>query len=165
MFVLGYIVYVLMILVLMFLGMVLLFVVEIGNGCMWDGIDEGIKFSEIYFFGLLFIVVMVGGIILFWFYKWVWFGFLVFDVVLVVCGVVVVVYLIMIYGILMCNFIGILFVLIGILIVVVVGMVLIMELMCWVVGMVFVVIVVVFFGYVFIGDKFLGFLNLFLIIW
>ena len=50
--ILGYAAYALMIPALFSLGMAFSFAAEISNGKMWNGIDEGIKFSETYLFGL-----------------------------------------------------------------------------------------------------------------
>ncbi|GAA0785363.1 TRAP transporter permease [Roseibium denhamense] len=157
--VLGYIAYVLMVPALFALGMAFSFAVEISNGRMWNGIDEGIKFSETFLFGLPLVAATAGGIILSWFHKRVRSGFSAPDVVLAVCGAAVAAYLITIYGTLMRNSTGTPFAPIGISLAAVAGTALIMELTRRVAGMALVVIAGIFLGYVFIGDQLPGFLN------
>ena len=157
--VLGYVAYALMVPALFSFGMALSFAVEINNGRMWNGIDEGIKFNETYLFGLPLVAATAGSIVLSWFHKRVRSGFAAPDFVLAVCGAAVAAYLITIYGTLMRNSTGTPFAPIGISLAAVAGTALIMELTRRVAGMALVVIAAIFLGYVFIGDQLPGFLN------
>ncbi|MTI44760.1 TRAP transporter 4TM/12TM fusion protein [Roseibium hamelinense] len=157
--VLGYAAYVLMLPALFALGMAFSFAVEINNGLMWNGIDERIRFNEVYLFGLPLIVATAGGIVLSWFHQRERSGFSAPDVVLCVCAVAVAAYLITIYGTLMRNSTGTPFAPIGISIAAVAGTALIMELTRRVAGMALVVIAGFFLVYVFVGDQLPGFLN------
>ncbi|WP_424964590.1 TRAP transporter permease [Dinoroseobacter sp. S375] len=156
---LGYVAYALMIPALFSLGMAASFAMEIANGTMWNGIDEGIKFNETYLFGLPLIIATAGAIVLSWFHRRTRGGFAAPDLVLAVCGLAVATYLITIYGTLMRNSTGTPFAPIGISIAAVAGTALIMELTRRVAGMALIVIAAIFLTYVFIGQYMPGFLN------
>ncbi|WP_425090518.1 TRAP transporter permease [Tropicimonas sp. S265A] len=162
---LGYVAYALMVPALFAVGMAFSFSVEINNGVMWNGIDEGIKFNETYLFGVPLLVATAGGIILSWLHQRDRTGFAAPDLVLAVCGVAVATYLITIYGTLMRNSTGTPFAPIGISMAAVAGTALIMELTRRVAGMALIVIAGIFLCYVFVGQYMPGFLNAPAITW
>jgi TRAP transporter 4TM/12TM fusion protein len=156
---LGYIGYALAIPALFALGMTFSFAVEIQNGLMWNGIDEGIRFRETWLFGVPLVIATFGAIALSWFHKRERAGFSSLDVVLAICGITVAAYLITIYGTLMRNSTGTPFAPIGISLAAVAGAALIMELTRRVAGLALVIIAVIFLIYVFAGQYLPGFLN------
>ena len=157
--VLGYLAYPLLAAAIFSFAVAVSFAIEIANGAMWNGIDEGIRFREIYLFGAPLIAATFGGILLSWFYRRNRDQFSVPDLVLVACGVAVATYLITIYGTLMRNSTGTPFAPIGISIAAVAGTALIMELTRRMAGLALVIISGVFLTYVFVGEYLPGFLN------
>ncbi|SFG71208.1 TRAP transporter, 4TM/12TM fusion protein [Palleronia marisminoris] len=141
------------------LGVAIWFAMQIAGGTMWNGIDETIRFREIWLFGAPLWFATVGGIVVGWFSSRHRAGFAMPDIVLSVCAVTVAAYLITIYGTLMRNSTGTPFAPIGISMAAVAGTVLIMEMTRRVAGLALVVISVVFLAYVFIGPTLPGFLN------
>ena len=141
------------------LGMAVFFYFEITGGVMWNGMDQRIRFNEIWLFGTPLWVATVGSIVASWVQKTPRHQFASHDFVLLVCGVSVAVYLITIYGTLMRNSTGTPFAPIGISMAAVAGVALIMELTRRVAGLALVIIAAIFLGYVFIGDQLPGFLN------
>ena len=125
---LGYAAWALMIPALFSFGMALSFSVEIANGKMWNGIDEGIKFNETWMYGAPLWLATGGSILISWFHKRDRGSFSSPDIVLAVCGFAVAAYLITIYGTLMRNSTGTPFAPIGISMAAVAGAALIMEL-------------------------------------
>jgi len=141
------------------MGVAIWFAVDIANGTMWNGIDKGIRFKEIWFFGVPLMVATVFSIVLSWFNRRDRASLTLPDVVLAVCGVSVAVYLVVIYGTLMRNSTGTPFAPIGISIAAVAGTLLIMELTRRVAGLALVFISAIFLIYVFVGHLLPGFLN------
>ncbi|MEM9975291.1 MAG: TRAP transporter fused permease subunit [Pseudomonadota bacterium] len=141
------------------LGMALSFSVEIAGGVMWNGIDESIRFREIWLFGAPLLAATAGGIVLSWVHKRPRSAFGPPDIVLAICGAAVAAYLITIYGTLMRNSTGTPFAPIGISLAAVAGAALIMELTRRVAGLALVIIAGIFLIYVFAGQYLPGFLN------
>jgi len=141
------------------LGMAIYFGFEVASGVMWNGIDKGIRFNEIWLFGAPLWVATGGSIILSWFDRQSRSRFAPHDFVLAVCGIAVAVYLITIYGTLMRNSTGTPFAPIGISMAAVAGTALIMELTRRVAGLALVAIAVIFLIYVFVGQHLPGFLT------
>ncbi len=156
---LAYVSYVLMIPALVATGAAISFSVDIANGVMWNGIDEGIRFQEIWLYGVPLWIATAGGIVVSWFHARVRSGFAAPDVLLGICAVAVAVYLITIYGTLMRNSTGTPFAPIGISMAAVAGSALIMELTRRVAGLALVIISAIFLIYVFVGQYMPGFLN------
>ncbi len=156
---LGYISYALMVPALFATGIAISFSVDIANGVMWNGIDEGIRFRETWLFGAPLWLATAGAIIVSWFHARERGGFAAPDIVLGICGLAVAVYLITIYGTLMRNSTGTPFAPIGISMAAVAGAALIMELTRRVAGLALVIISGVFLVYVFTGQFLPGFLN------
>ncbi len=144
---------------LLSLGMAIYFAWEIASGKMWNGIDKGIQFNEIWLYGMPLWIATAGSIILSWFDKQCRGRFAPHDFVLVVASLAVATYLIAIYGTLMRNSTGTSFAPIGISIAAVAGTALIMEMTRRVAGLALVIIAVVFLGYVFVGEFMPGFLT------
>ncbi len=140
-------------------GIALSFAVDIANGVMWNGIDEGIKFREVWLFGVPLWIATAGGIVLSWLIARPRGQFSAPDFVLAASGVAVAIYLITIYGTLMRNSTGTPFAPIGISMAAVAGSALIMELTRRVAGLALVVISGIFLVYVFTGQYMPGFLN------
>ncbi|MEM8731138.1 MAG: TRAP transporter fused permease subunit [Pseudomonadota bacterium] len=151
--------YVLMAAAIFACGSAISFSVQISNGLAWNGIDEGIKFREIWLFGAPLWAATAGGIVLSWVHRQDRTGFAPPDLVLAVCGLAVAIYLITIYGTLMRNSTGTPFAPIGISMAAVAGTALIMELTRRMAGIALVIISGVFLVYVFVGDQLPGFLN------
>lgn len=147
------------------LGTALSFSVEISNGVMWNGMDEGIRNREVWWFGVPLVVATVGGIVLSWFHRKQRDGIAAPDIVLGICAAAVAVYLITIYGTLMRNSTGTPFAPIGISLAAVAGVALILELTRRVAGLALVIISAVFLAYVFTGQHLPGFLNSPVISW
>ncbi|SHI42297.1 TRAP transporter permease [Wenxinia saemankumensis] len=141
------------------LGVTIWFAIQISNGLMWNGIDETLRFREIWLFGVPLMVATVGGILLSWAHSAPRASFAPTDILLGLCGVAVASYLIVIYGTLMRNSTGTPFAPIGISIAAVAGTLLIMELTRRVAGLALVIISVVFLAYVFTGQYLPGFLQ------
>ncbi len=141
------------------LGIALSFQVEIAGGTMWNGIDESIRFREVWLFGAPLWLATGGAIVLSWFHVKTGDVISPADAVLAVCGVAVATYLIAIYGTLMRNSTGTPFAPIGISMAAVAGSALIMELTRRVAGLALVIISVIFLIYVFTGQFLPGFLN------
>lgn len=141
------------------LGMALYFAWEIASGTMWNGIDKGIRFNEIWLFGTPLWIATAGSILLSWFDRQSRGRFAPHDFVLVVCCLAVATYLITIYGTLMRNSTGTAFAPVGISMAAVAGTALIMELTRRVAGLALVAIAAVFLVYVFIGEFLPGFLT------
>ncbi|RBI86670.1 TRAP transporter permease [Rhodosalinus halophilus] len=156
---LGWLAWLLLLPALFSLGAALSFAVEIANGKMWNGMDAGIRFDEIWLFGVPLMVATVGGILLSWVHRRPRAALNPADIVLAFCGVAVAAYLVTIYGTLMRNSTGTPFAPIGISIAAVAGTLLIMELTRRVAGLALVVISVIFLIYVFTGQYLPGFLN------
>lgn len=156
---LGYISYALMVPALFATGIAISFSVDIANGVMWNGIDEGIRFRETWLFGAPLWFATAGGVVVSWFHARERGGFAAPDIVLGICGLAVAVYLITIYGTLMRNSTGTPFAPIGISMAAVAGAALIMELTRRVAGLALVIISGVFLVYVFTGQFLPGFLN------
>jgi TRAP transporter 4TM/12TM fusion protein len=156
---LGYAAWALMIPALFAAGIALSFTVDIAGGVMWNGIDEGIRFREIWLFGAPLWVATAGGIVLSWVHRRTRDAFAAPDLVLTVCGIAVAIYLITIYGTLMRNSTGTPFAPIGISMAAVAGVALIMELTRRMAGLALVIIAGIFLVYVFTGQYLPGFLN------
>ncbi|MEQ8832707.1 MAG: TRAP transporter fused permease subunit [Alphaproteobacteria bacterium] len=140
-------------------GTAISFAAEIAGGVMWNGIDARIKFNETYLFGLPLLGATVGAIVLSWFARRRRDRLVVSDLVLVVCGIAVAIYLIAIFGTLMRNATGTPFAPIGMSLAAVAGTLLIMELTRRVAGLALVVIATIFLIYVFTGQHMPGFLQ------
>ena len=141
------------------LGVAIWFAIQIRGGAMWNGIDETIRFREVWLYGAPLWLATGGAIALGWFDRRARDRFAVVDAVLGVCAVAVAAYLITIYGTLMRNSTGTPFAPIGISMAAVAGAALIMELTRRVAGLALVVIAGVFLIYVFCGQYLPGFLN------
>ena len=135
------------------------FAVEISNGAMWNGMDEGIRFREVWLYGVPLWVATAGAIGLGWVHRRRREGFAAPDMVLGLCALAVAIYLITIYGTLMRNSTGTPFAPIGISLAAVAGTALILELTRRVAGMALVIISAIFLVYVFAGQYLPGFLN------
>lgn len=157
--VLGYISYGLMLLVGYSIFTAFGFANDIAGGVMWNGIDPDIKARETWHFGAPLLVATAGGIILSWFHRRDRRGFAAPDVLLVLCGIAVAVYLITIFGTLMRNATGTPFAPIGISLAAIAGAALIMELTRRVAGLALIIISGIFLVYAFVGEKLPGFLN------
>ncbi len=144
---------------LMALAVAISFALEIRGGAMWNGMDAGIRFREVWLFGAPLWIATAGATLLSWLHRRDRAGYTPADLVLSVCGLAVAVYLITIYGTLMRNSTGTPFAPIGISMAAVAGSALIMELTRRVAGMALVVIAAVFLVYVFCGQYLPGFLN------
>ncbi|WBU58322.1 TRAP transporter permease [Paracoccus sediminicola] len=149
----------LMIPALFSLGVAIWFALQISGGVQWTGIDETIRFREVWLYGAPLIVATVGGIVLSWAHRRRRGRIAVPDVVLGICAVAVAAYLITIYGTLMRNSTGTPFAPVGISLAATAGTLLIMELTRRVAGLALVIISTVFLGYVFFGHMLPGFLN------
>jgi TRAP transporter 4TM/12TM fusion protein len=141
------------------LGVALWFGQQISGGVMWNGMDAGIRFNEIWLFGVPLIAATVGGIVLGWMERGPRTWFSLPDLLLAVCGFAVAAYLITIYGTLMRNSTGTPFAPIGISLAAIAGTLLIMELTRRVAGLALVIIAALFLLYVFTGQYLPGFLN------
>ncbi|WP_458789705.1 TRAP transporter permease [Yoonia sp. MH D7] len=141
------------------LATALTFSVEIANGAMWNGMDEGIRNRETWWYGVPLLIATAGAIVLSWFHRKQRDGVAAPDIVLGICAAAVAVYLITIYGTLMRNSTGTPFAPIGISLAAVSGVLLILELTRRVAGLALVIISVVFLVYVFTGQHLPGFLN------
>ncbi|MEM9426570.1 MAG: TRAP transporter fused permease subunit [Pseudomonadota bacterium] len=161
----GYLAYPLMAAALFSWGVAITFAMDIADGLMWNGIDEGLKFRETWLFGAPLWVATFGAIALSWLHRRNRAGFAMPDIVLAVCGLAVATYLITIYGTLMRNSTGTPFAPIGISMAAVAGTALIMELTRRVAGLALVIIAAVFLLYVFNGQYLPGFLNAPAITW
>ena len=146
-------------------GVAISFAVDIAGGAMWNGMDEGIRFREVWLFGVPLLVATAGSIALGWADRPRRDGFATPDLALAICGAAVAIYLITIYGTLMRNSTGTPFAPIGISLAAVAGVALIMELTRRVAGLALVVISLVFLAYVFTGQHLPGFLNTPVIEW
>jgi TRAP transporter 4TM/12TM fusion protein len=135
------------------------FAADIQGGVMWNGMDEGIRYAEIYHYGYPLIAATIAGIVLGWLRPRVRGTIAPADLVLSVCGIAVAMYLITIFGTLMRNATGTPFAPIGMSIAAVAGTALIMELTRRVAGMALIIIAGIFLVYVFVGDLLPGFLN------
>jgi TRAP transporter 4TM/12TM fusion protein len=149
----------LMLCALFSLGSALYFGWQISGGLMWQGLDAGIRFNEIWLFGTPLWIAVFGSIAC---------GLLshdardrcsYHDLVLAVSAIAVAAYLIAIYGTLMRNSTGTPFAPIGISMAAVAGCALILELTRRVAGLALVIIAIVFLIYVFIGEYLPGFLS------
>ncbi|SPJ24545.1 TRAP transporter permease [Palleronia abyssalis] len=156
---LGYLSLVLMVPALVSLGAAIYFAVQISGGVSWNGMDPGIRFNEIWLYGVPLMIATVGGIVLGWMHRRHRGGFAAPDFVLGVCSVAVATYLVTIYGTLMRNSTGTPFAPIGISIAAVAGTLLIMELTRRVTGLALIIIAGIFLLYVFTGQYLPGFLN------
>ena len=155
----AYVSYALLIPAVFSLGVALWFAYQIAGGVMWNGMDETIRFREIYLFGVPLMLATVGAIVAGWAHRRRRDGFAAPDLVLGVCGIAVAAYLVTIYGTLMRNSTGTPFAPIGISIAAVAGTLLIMELTRRVAGLALVIIATVFLIYVFTGQYLPGFLT------
>lgn len=140
-------------------SMALFFSSQINNGTLWNGLDQTIRFYEIWLFGVPLLVATFGSIVASWFDHQDRTRFAPHDLVLAICALAVAAYLITIYGTLMRNSTGTPFAPIGISMAAVAGTALIMELTRRVAGLALVVIAVVFLIYVFIGQFMPSFLK------
>ncbi len=140
-------------------GVALFFAAQIRGGVMWNGLDPGIRFREIWLYGSPLIAATIGGIVLGWFDRSGRGVITLPDLVLAVCGLSVAAYLITIYGTLMRNSTGTPFAPIGISLAAIAGTMLIMELTRRVAGLALVVISAIFLLYVFTGQYLPGFLT------
>ncbi len=141
------------------LGAGVWFATLIRDGLMWNGIDETLRFREIWYFGVPLLVATFGGILIGWAHRRRRSAFAAPDILLGICAVSVAVYLVTIYGTLMRNSTGTPFAPIGISIAAVAGTALIMELTRRAAGLALVIIAGVFLAYVFTGQYMPGFLN------
>ena len=141
------------------LGAALYFNYQIANGKLWNGLDAGIRFNEIWLFGVPLLVATFGGIILSWFDKKPQSSVSGFDIVLLICGFAIAVYLITIYATPMRNATGTPFAPVGMSIAAVAGTALILELTHRVAGLALVIIAAIFLIYVFTGEYMPGVLN------
>lgn len=141
------------------LGVALSFGIEISNGKAWNGIDPAIKFNETWLFGVPLLTATIGAIILSWFEQRSRGSLAGLDIVLVICGVAVAVYLITIFGTQMRNATGTPFAPIGMSIAAVAGTALILEMTRRVAGLALVIIAGIFLAYVFTGQYMPGVLN------
>ena len=135
------------------------FAVDIRGGTMWNGMDAGIRFREIWLFGVPLLAATVGAIVLGMVHRRRREGFAAPDLALAICGAAVAIYLVTIYGTLMRNSTGTPFAPIGISLAALAGTLLILELTRRVAGLALVVISAVFLLYVFTGQHLPGFLN------
>ena len=140
-------------------GVALWFGVQIANGAMWNGIDETIRFREIWLYGVPLLAATGGSVVLGWVHRRRREGFAAPDVALALCGLAVAIYLITIYGTAMRNSTGTPFAPIGMSLASVAGTALILELTRRVAGMALILISAVFLLYVFTGQYLPGFLN------
>jgi TRAP transporter 4TM/12TM fusion protein len=155
----GWIALALMIPALLSLVMGFVFAAQISSGVMWNGIDAGIRFREIWLFGVPLVVATGGGILLGWVDQRESDTLPLADLLLAICAVSVAVYLITMYGTLMRNSTGTPFAPIGISLAAVAGTALIMEMTRRVAGLALVLIAGIFLVYVFAGQFLPGFLN------
>jgi TRAP transporter 4TM/12TM fusion protein len=155
----AYVSYALLVPAVIALGAALWFANRIAAGLTWNGIDETIRFQEIYYYGVPLLLATVGAIVAGWAHRRERSGFAAPDLVLGICAFAVAAYLITIYGTLMRNSTGTPFAPIGISLAAVAGTLLIMELTRRVAGLALVIISVVFLAYVFVGQYLPGFLN------
>jgi len=135
------------------------FASDIAGGTMWNGIDKTIRFNETWLFGTPLLAATVGAILLSWFHRRRRNGFALPDIVLVICGFAVAVYLITIFSTLMRNSTGTPFAPIGMSLAALAGVLLIMELTRRMTGLALVVISLIFLIYVFVGHLMPSFLN------
>jgi len=156
---LGWIGVALMLPALFSLGAAFWFASDIAGGTMWNGIDKTIRFNETWLFGTPLLAATVGTILLSWFHRRRRNGFALPDIVLVICGFAVAVYLITIFSTLMRNSTGTPFAPIGMSLAALAGVLLIMELTRRMTGLALVVISLVFLIYVFVGHLMPSFLN------
>ena len=140
-------------------GVGLWFAIDIANGTMWNGIDEAIRFREIWLFGVPLLVATSAATVLGWLHERDRGGFAAPDVALGLCGAAVAIYLVTIYGTPIRSSTGTPFAPVGISIAALAGTALIMELTRRVAGLALVVIATVFLVYVFVGRYMPGFLN------
>ena len=155
----SYAAFALMVPALWSLGAALSFTIEIRGGTMWNGIDQRIRFNEIWHFGVPLLVATVGGIVVGWVHRRGRALFAAPDIVLSICAAAVAAYLITIFGTAMRNSTGTSFAPIGMSIAAVGGTLLIMELTRRVAGLALVIIAAVFLAYTFTGQYLPGFLN------
>ncbi|KAA9009347.1 TRAP transporter permease [Histidinibacterium aquaticum] len=155
----GWIGVALMVPALFSLGVSIWFAFQIAGGMTWTGIDETIRFREVWLYGVPLMVATVGGILLSWVQKRRRDRVASVDILLGVCGIAVATYLITIYGTLMRNSTGTPFAPVGISIAATAGTLLIMELTRRVAGLALVIIATIFLAYVFLGQYLPGFLN------
>ena len=155
----AYVSYALLVPAVIALGVALWFAVQISRGLTWNGIDESVRFREIYYYGVPLMLATIGAIVAGWFHRRERSGFAAPDLVLGVCGFAVAAYLITIYATLMRNSTGTPFAPIGISIAALAGTLLIMELTRRVAGLALVIIATIFLIYVFAGQYLPGFLN------
>ncbi|MEM9814629.1 MAG: TRAP transporter permease, partial [Pseudomonadota bacterium] len=146
---LTYLAYALMVPALLSLGTALAFAVEIAGGVMWNGIDAGIRFNEVWFFGTPLLLATVGGILLSWFEARGRDAVSPPDILLAICGIAVAAYLIAVYGTAARNSIGTPFVPIGVAFAATAGAMMILELTRRVAGLALVIITGVFLAYTF----------------
>ncbi|MEO0427936.1 MAG: TRAP transporter fused permease subunit [Pseudomonadota bacterium] len=146
---LTYLAYALMVPALLSLGTALAFAVEIAGGVMWNGIDAGIRFNEVWFFGTPLLLATVGGILLSWFEARGRDAVSPPDILLAICGVAVAAYLIAVYGTAARNSVGTPFVPIGVAFAATAGAMMILELTRRVAGLALVIITGVFLAYTF----------------
>ncbi|WOI55814.1 TRAP transporter fused permease subunit [Palleronia sp. LCG004] len=132
---------------------------QIAGGLSWNGMDQTIRFRELWLFGTPLWIATAGGIVLSWLVRRERSGLGMPDLVLSICAVSVAVYLITIYGTLMRNSTGTPFAPIGISMAAVAGSALIMEMTRRVAGLALVIISGVFLVYVFTGQYLPSFLN------
>ncbi len=144
---------------LLSLGAAIWFGFLIQDGAMWNGIDETIRFREIWFYGIPLFIATAGAIGISWFHRRDRDGFAAPDMVLGLCAISVAVYLITIFGTSMRMSTGSDFAPIGISFAATAGVALIMELTRRMTGLALIIIAGVFLAYVFLGDLMPGFLN------
>ncbi|MGB0498424.1 MAG: TRAP transporter permease [Rubricella sp.] len=142
------------------LGVALYFNWQITTGAVqWNGLDETIRFNEIYLYGYPLLAATFGAIAVSWFDPRRREGLALADITLVICSIAVAAYFIPIYSTFARNATGTPFAPIGISIAAVAGTALIMELTRRVAGMALVVIAGIFLAYVFAGPSLPGFLQ------
>ena len=135
------------------------FASDIAGGVAWNGIDAGIRNSEIWHYGVPLLVATGGSILLGWLAPRARGRIASSDVAFGLCAIAVATYLITIYATLMRNSTGTPFAPIGISLAAVAGTALIMELTRRVAGLALIVIAGVFLVYTFVGEHLPGFLN------
>ena len=135
------------------------FAIDIAGGAQWNGMDEGIRFRELWLFGAPLMIATIGATVLGWMHDRRREGFAAPDLALALCAVAVAIYLVTIFSTPTRTAAGTPFAPIGIALAGLAGTLLIMELTRRVAGLALVIIAAVFILYVFVGRYLPGFLN------
>jgi TRAP transporter 4TM/12TM fusion protein len=141
------------------LGVTFWFQSLIASGTSWNGMDQTIRFNEIYLFGYPLLAATFGAIVLSWFYRCPRDRVNLADVVLVIAAMAVASYLITIYNTPIRATTGTSFAPIGISLAGLAGTALILELTRRVTGLALPIIAGVFLVYVWLGHLAPGVLN------